>query len=812
MSLTSDQEKAILDAFDAHFAASTRVAVRASTVGHRLEESEDSASNPFAGMSETFLYVLRDQVTEKVRLCWGSGFSEESLIYRHAQGMDLLGFSVSVAIQEMVFGERSFVLFTCDPKTASRDTVIVAGWGIGEGVVQDKVACDHYFINNTTRDIRREIVDKTDKLTFDKERGYGLIAAPVEEALRGLPCLTDQELRSLVDYGQTIEKIFACPQDIEGTITDSGAITFLQARPIAFDYRRMRVWTNANVTESFPGVTTALTYSFSRYFYRVIFFDCYRKLGLSMQGLHDNHESLDHMIGFLGGRVYYCLTSFYHLHSQSPLFPVFRGHWEKMMGFRTSYETQPRNLLERTLQYVTKGSETGAAALVILFRYATHDRAMASFFRWWEGLFGPLRGKSFPGLDPMVLLGEFHRVWTEVGNQWGVTLLNDTYLPVIYGFTEQLFTRWGLSVDTSLLSDLLCGDEELLSVEIIHSAVRLAERVRKDESLRRAFETKTPEQLWEAVERAELEAAFVQAAREHCHRYGDRGLQELKMEQPNLRHNPAVLMKMVQSYVSKSISVDDMKDKERAVRLEGEKRLASALSGHPERKLVMGYLLRALRQLVRWRENSRYCRSELFGFSKNIFRALGDHFASSGVLRRADDIYHLTQDEVFGYVDGTGVTENLQALADLRRSEFEQNQAVETPMELTTLGPVRANQLASRPRTEVSSGELRGLGSSTGKVRGRARVVLDPNCAEELGKDTILIARETDPGWLFLMLASKGIVVERGSMLSHTAITGRKFGIPTIVSLAGATTRIPDGAWIEMDGASGVVTVLPDGG
>ncbi|MEI7895281.1 MAG: PEP-utilizing enzyme, partial [Myxococcales bacterium] len=217
-------------------------------------------------------------------------------------------------------------------------------------------------------------------------------------------------------------------------------------------------------------------------------------------------------------------------------------------------------------------------------------------------------------------------------------------------------------------------------------------------------------------------------------------------------------------------------------------------------------------QLVRWRENSRYCRSELFGFSKNIFRALGDHFASSGVLRRADDIYHLTQDEVFGYVDGTGVTENLQALADLRRSEFEQNQAVETPMELTTLGPVRANQLASRPRPEESSGELRGLGSSTGKVRGRARVVLDPNCAEELGKDTILIARETDPGWLFLMLASKGIVVERGSMLSHTAITGRKFGIPTIVSLAGATTRIPDGAWIEMDGASGVVTVLPDGG
>jgi len=58
------------------------------------------------------------------------------------------------------------------------------------------------------------------------------------------------------------------------------------------------------------------------------------------------------------------------------------------------------------------------------------------------------------------------------------------------------------------------------------------------------------------------------------------------------------------------------------------------------------------------------------------------------------------------------------------------------------------------------------------------------------------------------MLASKGMVVERGSMLSHTAITGRKFGIPTIVALPDATQRIPDGALIEIDGSSGVVTIL----
>src|SRR5690606_22144753 len=104
-----------------------------------------------------------------------------------------------------------------------------------------------------------------------------------------------------------------------------------------------------------------------------------------------------------------------------------------------------------------------------------------------------------------------------------------------------------------------------------------------------------------------------------------------------------------------------------------------------------------------------------------------------------------------------------------------------------------------------------GLGSSPGRVRGTARVVLDPTSEVEVTPDMILVARETDPGWLFLMLAAKGIVVERGSMLSHTAITGRTFGIPTVVAVPGATTRLPNGAAIEIDGATGVVTLLEQG-
>ena len=165
------------------------------------------------------------------------------------------------------------------------------------------------------------------------------------------------------------------------------------------------------------------------------------------------------------------------------------------------------------------------------------------------------------------------------------------------------------------------------------------------------------------------------------------------------------------------------------------------------------------------------------------------------MLLSLEDIYHLTQEEVFGYIDGTGTLMNLQALANLRRTEYQQNLKTEVASTLTTFGPVHENNLQPEKDSQEydPDSDLQGLGSECGKVVGTARVVTDPNQAGVITEDMILIARETDPGWLFLMLVSKGMVVERGSMLSHTAITGRKFGIPTIVACQEPRSGFPMG-------------------
>lgn len=804
------RQQAILAAFDAMFAAGDLVSVRASTVGYRLEDSEDSVSNPFAGMSESFLYVRRDQVVERIKSCWASGFSQESLIYRHAQNMDLLGFGVAVGIQQMIFGERSFVLFTADPKTSARDRIIIAGHGIGEGVVQEKVAVDHYFVNFKTNAISKTIAAKPTMLTFDAGQGCGLRESAVPDVLQEQPCLSDAQILLLVEMGQKVETLFGLPQDIEGTLTADGSVHLLQSRPIALDYGRQIVWTNTNVTESYPGVSTALTFTHAKYFYRVIFYDLYRRLGVSQNKIWDNYIPLDNMIGYLNGHVYYCLSHFYLLHKQSPLFPLFGAHWENMIGLTSSYQTHQETRFGDLLNKAKLWGGVAVAAVKTLADFLGHDRKMTNYHDWWEKRIAPLRGKSLEREDPLKLVNLFHEVWGEVGNQWGVTLTTDAYLIPLYGASEMLFRKWRLDQQNpGLLSDLLCGDEKLLSVEIILSAVNLAQQARANPALNEAFNNHDDKSLWHELECGRLDQAFSAAVRQHLHQYGDRGLQELKLEQPSLRDTPWVLLKMVRQYVQQTVTVQSFRDHEVAVRSRADAELAQLLANSPlKHRLLTKFILPRLRTLIRHRENSRYCRSELFGFSKMIFRGLGHYLVSRNVLRDWQDVFHLTQDEVFGYINGMGVTENLQALADLRRREHEQHLAIEVPEQITTYGAVREADLRAATPESDSGAALKGLGSSAGRVRGIARVVQDPNVFERCNEDMILIARETDPGWLFLMLASKGMVVERGSMLSHTAITGRKFGIPTIVALNNATRRIPDGALIEIDGAAGTVTIL----
>lgn len=111
--------------------------------------------------------------------------------------------------------------------------------------------------------------------------------------------------------------------------------------------------------------------------------------------------------------------------------------------------------------------------------------------------------------------------------------------------------------------------------------------------------------------------------------------------------------------------------------------------------------------------------------------------------------------------------------------------------------------------TKAAAGAvLTGIAGCPGIARGRARVVLDPAEPGDLGPGDVLVAPITDPSWTPLFCPAEAVVVDVGAQMSHAVIVSRELGIPCVVSVHDATTTIPDGALVEVDGSNGTVTVL----
>jgi pyruvate,water dikinase len=187
---------------------------------------------------------------------------------------------------------------------------------------------------------------------------------------------------------------------------------------------------------------------------------------------------------------------------------------------------------------------------------------------------------------------------------------------------------------------------------------------------------------------------------------------------------------------------------------------------------------------------------------------LGGQLAEEKILPNAEDIFYLTIDEVWDYLQGTAVSTNLAELAQLRRSEYDRFRAEEAPDDrFETFGYVyHKNRFRRVMETQALSadGQLRGIGCCPGTVTRRVRVLSSP--ADDLTLNgEILVAERTDPGWVPLYPAVSGILIERGSVLSHSAVVAREMGIPTIVGIVGLLKTVKDGDTVTMDGAAGTV-------
>jgi len=768
-------------------------AVRSSAV------AEDGAAHSFAGQLESVLGCgTADEVVDAIATCWLSGNSERVRAYCAEAGIE--PGAVAVVVQRFVDPEASGVMFTGTPEDPDR-CLISAAWGVGEGVVQGVVPCDTFRVDSRGQ-IDEELEDKDEAFRV----GAGVTPVPLDQ--RGIPCLSDEVIRRVAAIGRRLDAELGGPQDIEFCVAGE-AISVVQVRPVTVYVPRGRklLWDNSNIVESYNGVTTPMTYSFAKRAYTIIYQLFCRVMGVDAATLRTNEGMFHRMIGLVRGRVYYNLNAWYGVLTLLPGYQVNRAYMEQMMGVAEVAEDEDAGAeaagWQKVLIWYPKLAWLG---VTMLWRVATLDRTVDRFQKLFREAYREHRARDFDALSPFELLSIYQDLETRLLWEWTPPIVNDFFVMIFYGVLKKQCQQLTGDEDTNLHNELLAGEGDLESTEPTIEALRIADRLR-DSELAEVFqgEASDAEVLAAALQDEDFRKRFDR----YIARYGDRCVDELKLETLSLRHRPDFLVAILRNYLrGERMNPAEFGASERRLRLSAEARAFARLSG--VKAHVFTWVLDNTRRRVKCREDLRFARTRIFGLVRDIIRAWGLKLVEAGKLDAREDVFYLTIDEVQGFLRGTTVTTNLRGLVELRRAEFAEYHEGPRPDErFHTRGMVYVGNRFRGPIQPAidADGNLVGTGCCPGRVEGPCVVLDDPSGGARLSGE-ILVAERTDPGWVPLYPSISGLLVERGSLLSHSAVVAREMGIPTIVGLRGLTERVQDGDVVRMDGDTGVVEVL----
>ncbi len=745
---------------------------------------EDGAASAHAGQFATELNITGEDVAAAAHRVWLSGFTDTLAQYRRAHGLSGEPQPPAVIVQVMVKARAAGVAFSADPVTGDRNVVVISAIaGLADKLVGGEEDGDSYRVALDGTTIEAELIGE-------------------------VSVLTDAERAAVAAMARQAEAHFGSPQDIEWAF-DDGGLNMLQSRPIttlgsivqaAFQDDDVVIWDNSNIVESYPGVTSPLTFSFARYVYSHVYQAFSRLMGVRDENVEEHRAVFENMLGRVDGRIYYNLLNWYRALALFPGFKANRAFMENMMGVS---EALPQEMADRIAQPSTSGWERFADNLKfarvgcgLIWHEVRIRRTIAQFYeRLNEALARP--DAEIDGMSAVALAAEYRLLERRLLAKWDAPLVNDFLCMIAFGAAQKALGKWAGDDGLAFLSSMLIGQGDIVSAEPARMirAMGAIVRGRTDVIDRlRAGDRTAVHDL------PRLGAAFDA----YIAKFGDRCTQELKLESRTLHEDATQVLMAI------AAAADTRKE---AAEAEQAQDLHLLIPGFGQR-VIARWLLQWAKARVRDRENLRFERTRLFGRVRRIFVALGARFTEAGVLDDRRDVFNLTVDELLGAVEGASLTNDLRSLARQRERELRDQMARPDPPERFSVRGAHITGVAGLEAQASSTGEggeiRKGLACCKGVVVAKVRVIDDPR-VEALSPGEILVARHTDPGWIAVFANAAGVIAERGSLLSHSAIVAREMGVPCVVSLKGVTQWLKTGDTVRLDGGAGTVERMAAG-
>lgn len=749
-------------------------AVRSSAI------AEDGKSTSFAGQFKSFLNVRQKDLLSKIIEVWESGFAKNVQRYQSTLTNISENQIPAVIIQKMVNADKAGVGFSVDPITGNTEScVIVSTKNLADKLVSGEINGNTYFLN------KKGIVQKENK--FDNDAS-----------------LSQNELIKITELMHKVENEFEYPQDIEWAI-EANKIYLVQSRPIT-TLKETIVWDNSNIVESYSGITSPLTFSFAIHVYEQVYKQFCLIMGVSKKTIEKNHNVFANMLGIINGNIYYNLISWYKALALFPGFNINRSFMEEMMGVKESLPTEilnkikPKNLsLMESLIEILKLCRTSCG--LILNAFLIHFK-IKSFYKKLNRL---LISKDLKKMSLYELGDYYTKLEKDLIDKWDAPLINDFFCMIAFGISKKLALKLAGKQGEQIHNSLLIDQGEIISAEPARRIKEMANLIRGNPELINTMINSSTEQSLNAINKNnELKLLYD----EYITKFEDRCLQELKLESLTLKDNPSTLIHAVASLAIKE-----------EVKRENKQSSIDEAKLFFKKKPIEYQIIKAVsswaKYRVRHRENLRFERTRVFGRIRQIFLEIGRRMQEKNVLESYRDIFYLEIFEILSYCKEMLDTKTIQEVV-IKRKELEKKyQSLEKlPNRFTCQNKDRYIvidpknlQVKKIDTTHISNNAKHGIGCCPGIIEATVQIINDPKNAK-LNSGEIMVALHTDPGWITLFTNAAGILVERGSLLSHSAIVSRELGIPAIVSIDNVTTWLKNGDLVRMNGATGEIILL----
>jgi pyruvate,water dikinase len=774
--------------------AGTGVAVRSSVA------DEDGVQAAFPGLMDSVLGLHAPaEVLAAVARCAASAYSVRALAYRRQKGLTLAA-RPAVIVQRQVAATAAGVLFTTFPEFP-QEMAVHAVWGLGEGLVGGALEPDEFYIDKASKqEAMRKIAVKTQQVQPRAGLVPGLV--PVLESQQAQPCLSAKMLTELQQDGTLLEHALGGPQDVE-FVVDNEQLWLVQTRPITQPIPEVVVYDNANIQESYCGVTTPLTFSFAQRAYATVYRQTMQTLGLPAATIAAHGPVVTQLLGLVKGRIYYNINNWYRGLLLLPSFSQNKTDMERMMGLEEPVylvQSSTKTLLEK-LRLLPR---LALNLTRLLAAFAKLPRRVATFQRQFEQHYQRFYHLPLPELSATELLAEKAFLDSALLTQWTTPIINDFRVMMASGSVARHLRRAGLPDPDEFLSRYFAAAHaELASARPAHAMQALAQLARSRHPQLLPLLCQLPPDLPQQLQRRA--PILHQKIEEYISQYGDRSIGELKLETETMRTDAMLFYRYLRNYVGPETTASSRSGTIGISHLhEAAVAELQALLRRRSRWFArrVWHSLRQLQQALARREELRLDRTRLFGMYRALYRMLGQRLVDAGQLSKALDIFYLTEDEILLSVSNPHPT-SYKCLVAARQQEFAGYRAETVPGRVVE---------PSRPASQLSVAEtpnkLRGTGCCQGRVSGETIVIVEPDDSLAVA-GRIVVAPRTDPGWAALFPACRAVLIERGSALSHSVILLRELGIPTIINIPGLCQQLRSGQQVAIDGSTGEITLVP---